>query len=329
MKPALLLLVAAMATAATATERGGCKLELMAAWQVRENYHRPVIDGAINGQKVGILLDTGATSSLIQRAAAARLGLKTFWAADRSFGIGGETRVEGTDIEELRIGSAVRRGWRAKVVGEHDFGGDVALLLGDDFFRQLDVEFDLPANAVRLFQAKACDGAWLGYWAKDAMAVPLESLAKIHVSVQVNGRSVLALLDSGAGLTTLTTEAAHELGVTPQTPGVVAGGCIGGLGKERYESWIGTFESFAIGEEIIRNPRLRFAPMWHHMREAATGTHLRRRMSGLPDMLLGADFLRAHRVFIAHSQRRMYFTYAGGPVFPVTPRKPCSENQTK
>ena len=27
------------------------------------------------------------------------------------------------------------------------------------------------------------------------------------------------------------------------------------------------------------------------------------------------DFLRANRVYIANSQRRLYFTYIGGPVF--------------
>jgi hypothetical protein len=32
-------------------------------------------------------------------------------------------------------------------------------------------------------------------------------------------------------------------------------------------------------------------------------------------MLLGADFLRAHRLLVAHSQQKIYFTYAGGPVF--------------
>jgi hypothetical protein len=35
-------------------------------------------------------------------------------------------------------------------------------------------------------------------------------------------------------------------------------------------------------------------------------------------MLLGADFLRAHRVLVAHSQRKLYFTYTGGPVFQPT-----------
>ena len=41
-------------------------------------------------------------------------------------------------------------------------------------------------------------------------------------------------------------------------------------------------------------------------------------------MLLGADFLRAHRVLVSHSQRKMYFTYLGGPVFAPPPRPPQS-----
>ena len=39
-------------------------------------------------------------------------------------------------------------------------------------------------------------------------------------------------------------------------------------------------------------------------------------------MLLGADFLRAHRTLVAHSQRRLYFTYVGGPVFLAEPAAP-------
>jgi hypothetical protein len=30
--------------------------------------------------------------------------------------------------------------------------------------------------------------------------------------------------------------------------------------------------------------------------------------------------LRAHRVLVSHSQRKMYFTYLGGPVFAPPPR---------
>ena len=35
-------------------------------------------------------------------------------------------------------------------------------------------------------------------------------------------------------------------------------------------------------------------------------------------MILGADFLRAHRVLLAISQRKLYFTYVGGKVFGNT-----------
>jgi len=47
-------------------------------------------------------------------------------------------------------------------------------------------------------------------------------------------------------------------------------------------------------------------------------------------MLLGVDFLRTHRVLIAHSQRKLYFSHVGGPVFrpravPVSPPAPDAE----
>jgi hypothetical protein len=51
-------------------------------------------------------------------------------------------------------------------------------------------------------------------------------------------------------------------------------------------------------------------------------------------MLLGADFLLAHRVLVAQSQRRIYFTNAGVPMFqpsrpPETLKDPGQEGGTK
>jgi hypothetical protein len=36
---------------------------------------------------------------------------------------------------------------------------------------------------------------------------------------------------------------------------------------------------------------------------------------GQPQMLIGMDFFRAHRIYLARGQQKMYFTYVGGPVF--------------
>ena len=46
-----------------------------------------------------------------------------------------------------------------------------------------------------------------------------------------------------------------------------------------------------------------------------TGSRIRYRAGTPAGMLLGVDFLKAHRVLVAHSQRKIYFTYVGGPVF--------------
>jgi hypothetical protein len=40
-----------------------------------------------------------------------------------------------------------------------------------------------------------------------------------------------------------------------------------------------------------------------------------------PEMILGADFLQSHRVLFANSQRRLYFSYTGGPIFLATPSR--------
>jgi hypothetical protein len=131
------------------------------------------------------------------------------------------------------------------------------------------------------------------------------------------------LLDSGAFSTVVTKSQAAALGVTPESAGVTAGGCSFGLGQKTVEFWLGTFESLRIGDELIRNPRIRFADTWKFSTYKSGGL-ISQRLAA-PDMLLGADFLRSHRVLIAHSQRKMYFTYAGGTVFEVQSLRSCGE----
>ena len=310
----VLLALAAAATLATMAADGKCQLVKIAEWPLRSDLYRPAVDATINGQKVGVLLDTGANLSYIRRSAADKLGLTRF--PKRGYymsGIGGESRVEEARVDEFRIGQAAYKNWVALVAGEQQFPGDLAVLLGYDFFHQMDVEFDLPNNVVRLFDALGCERASLGYWSAQAEQLPLEPGKYILFTVHINGKPFLAQLDSGASLSTLSRESALQLKVTSQTPGVAADGC---------STWIAPFEGFRIGDEVIRSPRLRFADLWQ---PEPTGRTIARRLNDLPDMLLGVDFLRTHRVFVAHSQGKLYFSYSGGTVFPTTPGTSCGE----
>jgi len=242
------------------------------------------------------------------------------------FGVGGETHVEAATVDELRVGQITRKNSQMIVVGERDFGSPVDVILGEDFFSQVDVEFDLPHNAVRLFQPKDCDAVRLAYWAtQGAGEIDMESYIdagpRIVMTVQLNGQPMRAQLDSGSYASALDEPAAERLGITPDSPGVVRGGKGGGLGGKLVDFWTAPLQSFTIGDETIRNTNIRFGDLWKDATYTSTGSHVPRKLEGNPAMLLGADFLRSHRVLVAHSQRKIYFTYEGGPVFQpnVTP----------
>ncbi len=210
-------------------------------------------------------------------------------------------------------------------------------MLGEDFLRQFDVEFDLANDRVRLHRAQDCNDVSLAYWTKEvAGEVAIEPIEdtrpRIHVTVMINDQPIGAFVDSGAAVSLLTKDDAAALGVTPDTHGVVDSGHARGVGAKSVPMWTGPFRSFAIGNESIPDVRLRFADFYRDASVTATGSRITRKVNRLEPMILGADFLRSHRTLIAHSQLRMYFTYSGGPVFRsdgATPATPSPERHAE
>jgi len=308
------------ATASLASAADDCKMVQIAELPVRLQDNKLLVDGEINGRKIRIVLDTGATHTLLFRSTADRLGLRRDRVKGvRMFGIGGETSVESALVDEIRIGEATRERLRMFVAGEGEFGRDMDVLLGEDVLQSFDVEFDLAHSVVRLHQSNDCEGMSLAYWATDgARTVGIEPVderrPQIRLDVLINGQGVSALLDSGAGISLLDKPMAAALGVTPSTPGVVPFGRGTGLGQKAIEFWVGPFQSVAIGDETIKHTSIVFGDVFKNASYIGTGSHVPRRVESAA-MLLGADFLHAHRVLVAHSQRKIYFTYVGGPVF--------------
>src|SRR5262249_44566894 len=178
------------------------------------------------------------------------------------------------------------------------------VVLGEDFFRQFDVEFDLFDNAVRLFQSRDCSGQSLAYWNEagaDQLRFESSDLQpQILVPVRLNGNAISAVLDSGDSSTVVNKIVAARLGVSPDSPNVVYGGKRSGIGEELVDRWIAPFDRLEIGKEVISNPKIELAELGKATAFAGLGAET--------PMLLGLDFLRSHRVLVAHSQRKMYFT---------------------
>lgn len=180
-------------------------------------------------------------------------------------------------------------------------------ILGQDFLRAADVEYDLSGGIVRLTQAEGCNSTNMAYWAKNGQAysvLPLESTEsatrQTQAAIFVDGVKMRAVFDTGAPVSYITESAALRAGVKVTDPGVTSSGPAHGLDRD-FKSWTGTFASVKIGDEEIKNSPLQIG---------ATDTQEF-------DVLLGADFFMAHHVYVANSQGKIYFTYSGGPVFGV------------
>jgi len=322
-----IVLAASLVASESALAQSKCKFVRVVEWPVRMVRNKIIVDGAINGQKVGIFLDTGAIHSLVMRTAAERLGLPKRDAPGGQFvvGVGGQSKLEIAVVDEFMLGQVPVKGLQLLVAGEGGQGQDMDVLLGEDFLYKFDVEFDLRNNAVRLYQPKDCENASLAYWTKDVVGeVEIERIddnrPRIEFTVSINGKPFDALLDSGAWSTVVTQEQAASLGVTAESAGTTAGGQSGGLGAKKIDWYVGKFSSFAIGNEDIPDPRIRFADIYRDSTYVDTRSRITKNAFRNQPMLVGADFLRAHRVLVSHSQRKLYFSYVGGPVFDTGER---------
>jgi len=277
----------------------------------------PVIAGSINGMEARFLPDSGAYYSLLTDEAAkrykvARQFLEPGFAI---YGVGGAESVSlGTakDFNLVGFNAGPIRNAQFLVVG-NTLGGGIAGVIGQNILGFADTEYDLANGVIRLVRVKGCEGRSLAYWSKSQTAAELpiewQSRGQPHIlaTAKLNGKDIRVMFDTGAGTSMLTKRAAARLGVTPETDGVVAGSINFGIGRGSVDTWIAPFASLDFGDEQIKNIKLRIGDF--ELAEA--------------DMLVGVDFFLSHRVYVANSQHKLYFTYNGGPVFDLAVR---SEN---
>jgi predicted aspartyl protease len=260
---------------------------------------RPVVGAKFNGQDVKLLVDSGSYRSLISPAAAELYGLQ----------IGGRTAPSVAIVKKFTIANVDVNNLEFLVTGSQE--GDIGNIgsIGQSFLEEWDVEYDLANGMLRLMRDDDCHRTFLAYWvepgqAYTAMTIHTSSSKQPFTmgSAYVNGVKIRVTFDTGAPQSVLSLKAAERAGVKIDTAGVIDGGKSRGGDRNWVKSYIAPFDSFKFenGEEIRHT----------HLRIAALDSDT--------DMLLGADFFLSHRVLVANSQNKLYFTYNGGPVFNLT-----------
>ncbi|MGH8215512.1 MAG: aspartyl protease family protein, partial [Rhodanobacteraceae bacterium] len=241
---------------------GGCTLAKYGTLSIEMIGERPTTLVKVNGAVTRFAIDTGAFFSFMSHANAAALGLKVFPApfGFRMGGIGGSAAAEIATIKDLGILDTDLHNVDF-VVGGSDAGEGS---LGANLLDFTDLEIDLAHGKVTLFKPEGCRKSALAYWVKQGGTYNVADLhpsvdlndRRSFVDVTINGKSVRALLDSGAVATLLDRRAAERVGIDLHGPGVKAGGRIGGLGEKTYQSWIVPIDTFSVGTETIQHSEM-------------------------------------------------------------------------
>ncbi|HYX73245.1 MAG TPA: aspartyl protease family protein [Steroidobacteraceae bacterium] len=307
--PALGSVVLALMLSATRPAQAvTCRLERLPDIPVTMQGLLPTVHAQINGVDALFVADSGALVQFVTPAAVREFKLRV----DNSLqgqiqGVGGVERAQVAWAKSFTIAGMTVADVPFVVAGS-GFGGAVGLL-GQNLFRVADVEYDLANGVIRLVRPKDCKESSLAYWAAEAnkpysvIDIALADARQPHTKsvAYLNGTKIEVLFDTGSPVSILTLAAARHAGMTPGSPGVVEGGSASGIGHKVTMTWIARFPSFKLGDEEIDHAKLRFGDI------SLLGA----------DMLIGADFFLSHRIYVASSQRKLYFTYNGGPVFDL------------
>jgi tetratricopeptide (TPR) repeat protein len=317
-----LILVAALEPAPCAA--AGCTLAKLVEFPITMTGPRALTTVKINGVEQRLTVDSGAFYSMLSAASAAQLNLKTSplpgGLTVRGMG-GGTAQVLSTRVKTLTLANVDLHDMEFLVGGTEIGAGSIGVL-GRNILYLADIEYDLANGVIRLIEPKDCGKKPLAYWssgysessffAREDMHPPSTGsnfagrpapwmVTNIGIA-SVNGSEIHVLLDTGSTVSILSLKAAAKAGVTPDSAGVVDAGDSIGIGRNTFRTYIARFDSFKIGQEEIKNARLRFGDI---------------DVPGV-DMMLGADFFLSHRIYVANSQHKIYFTYNGGPVFDLS-----------
>ena len=289
---------AALATGAlllalgTGPAHAACRAVPIATVPLAENWNFLVLPATIAGQPVSMLLDSGADAGLVTEEAASRLHLRR---------LDGRTTLQGTGpaavtapavlLPELTLGDLVLPPHPVPVAPlptEPRVTPPVAGLLGADLLANFDVDVDLPGKRLTLLRlAGACDGfrPWEG-----AEPVPVARDGdRLLVQVSLDGHALRGLIDTGARSTILDADSAARIGLTPAILAGDPGGVSGGLDLHPVVYRWHRFATLAIGGTTLTGPVVTVAPVNQPV-----------------DLLLGADFFAARRVWLSYATGRMF-----------------------
>jgi len=301
------LVCAATVMAVAPAKAADCKLRMFSAKMVESNNGVILISAGLGDKPAIFMIDTGSFWSTIRFRDIS--DLKVHKAAIAGVGAGGNRFDTFVKEPSFKIGPGEIKDLDFMVVPDSMSTDDrVDGVIGANFLHQFDLELDLATKTVNFFIPSDC-GAAVVHWPNNGyVALPLTETKTglIRATLQLDGKPVKTLIDTGATTTILTLRAADELfGLHADSPGVEASGTsrtMDGVNLPLYRRQFGTLD---FGGVLFHNP-------WLTLAEDRVSPHSDNR-SDPDDLILGTHQLRQLHLYIAYKDKILYATASAGP----------------
>ena len=260
--------------------RGECGT--VAAFDLHTDWYGGVyIPVTAGGRPLNMLIDTGGTTSMLTASTVAALGLPLEpITMQRVTMYGGAQLQHFVWLNTMHIGNAGSPPTMFLVVPDDRLPHELSGTLAPDFMSRYDVDLDLAAARLSLLQP--CPER---LQSANTVPISLDKSNHVIVPVQIDGRTVMAVMDTGASRTDLSLETARTLfsfgsGLHPAEGSDVEDGVY------RYP-----FRALSIGGITIARPDIALVP-----------DRISRRPRAAPKMVLGMNILRHYRLVIGYHE---------------------------
>jgi predicted aspartyl protease len=258
--------------------------------------NQPIVKVFANSSAVLLLLDTGAEATVLTPAAAQRIGAHhgRVELGRQMHGITGDIPAGELELRSFKIGSVEvphRRVRVAPVEIVNPLSGPLDGVLGADTLSSFDIDLDLPGRRMTLYQGQSCAAASPA-WTRSFARIPAgrSPSNRLYFPVQLDGRRISALFDTGAQFSVLSRRTALALGVNEAVLAHDPAVTVYGADGEQLPARAHRFSRLEIDGEVLRNAEIDVTEI--SLNEA--------------DLVLGIDFFGLRRVWISYGSQQLF-----------------------
>jgi predicted aspartyl protease len=240
------------------------------------------IPAGIGGQPMKLLVDTGGATSMLTDSTVSALGLSRYPLREHVTMYGGLRLDSFVRINSVQVGGLAATPSTFYVLPDNRIPYALSGTLAPDFLSRYDVEFDFPNARLNLYTPGCAP-----IDARASVPIAPDNVHHIVVPVQVDGRTVMALLDTGASRSDFSLETAQEL----FGPGV-SGGFRPATGAHVEDGlYTHPFHTLSIGGVTVMSPEIVLVP-----------DRIARRPAASPRLVLGMGVLRRTHMTVSYSR---------------------------